>query len=105
MAAGRACGWLRDRFGVPWQIVPSAIRDTIGGPDAAGAARAMQAMLAMVKLDIEGLRGPMRARRGVIREDAWMRWAKRGVPTITSGVVRVGTAQLRLCPPDLSSPA
>ena len=50
------CGWLRDRFGVPWQIVPSAIRDTIGGPDAAGAARAMQAMLGMVKLDIEGLR-------------------------------------------------
>lgn len=50
------CGWLRDRFGVPWQIVPSAIHDTVGGPDPAGAARAMQAMLGMVKLDIEALR-------------------------------------------------
>nr|WP_249159043.1 VOC family protein [Bradyrhizobium tropiciagri] len=50
------CGWLRDRFGVPWQIVPSAIRDYIGGPDVAGAGRAMQAMLGMVKLDIEALR-------------------------------------------------
>ncbi len=50
------CGWLRDRFGVPWQIVPSALLKYLGGPDKAGAARAMQAMLGMVKLDIEGLR-------------------------------------------------
>ncbi|MEN3349675.1 MAG: hypothetical protein V7632_3310 [Bradyrhizobium sp.] len=50
------CGWLRDRFGVPWQIVPTAIHDTIGGPDLAGAGRAMQAMLGMIKLDVEGLR-------------------------------------------------
>ena len=50
------CGWLRDRFNVPWQIVPRAIHDTIGGPDPAGAGRAMQAMLGMVKLDIEALR-------------------------------------------------
>jgi predicted 3-demethylubiquinone-9 3-methyltransferase (glyoxalase superfamily) len=50
------CGWLRDRFGVPWQIVPTAIHDTIGGPDPAGAGRAMQAMLGMIKLDVEGLR-------------------------------------------------
>ncbi|WGS19586.1 MULTISPECIES: VOC family protein [unclassified Bradyrhizobium] len=50
------CGWLRGRFGVSWQIVPSALRNYIGGPDAAGAARAMQAMLGMIKLDVEGLR-------------------------------------------------
>lgn len=50
------CGWLRDRFGVPWQIVPSVLLKYLGGPDKAGAARAMQAMLGMVKLDIEGLR-------------------------------------------------
>ncbi|WP_027582572.1 VOC family protein [Bradyrhizobium sp. Ai1a-2] len=50
------CGWLRDRFGVSWQIVPSVLPKYIGGPDKAGAARAMQAMLGMVKLDIEGLR-------------------------------------------------
>ena len=50
------CGWLRDRFGVSWQIVPSALPKYLGGPDAAGARRAMQAMLGMIKLDIEGLR-------------------------------------------------
>ena len=50
------CGWLRDRYGVSWQIVPTALPKYIGGPDRAGAGRAMQAMLGMVKLDIEGLR-------------------------------------------------
>lgn len=50
------CGWLKDRFGVSWQIVPAALVKYLGGPDAAGAKRAMQAMLQMVKLDIEGLR-------------------------------------------------
>jgi predicted 3-demethylubiquinone-9 3-methyltransferase (glyoxalase superfamily) len=50
------CGWLKDRFGVSWQIVPSVLPKYLGGPDKAGAARAMQAMLGMVKLDIEGLR-------------------------------------------------
>ena len=50
------CGWLSDRFGVSWQIVPAALPKYLGGPDRAGAARAMQAMLGMVKLDIDGLR-------------------------------------------------
>jgi len=50
------CGWLQDRFGVYWQIVPTALLKYLGGPDRAGAQRAMQAMLKMVKLDIEGLR-------------------------------------------------
>ena len=50
------CGWLQDRFGVSWQIVPTALPKYLGGPDRAGAQRAMQAMLKMVKLDIEGLR-------------------------------------------------
>ena len=50
------CGWLRDRYGVSWQIVPAVLMKYIGGSDAAGARRAMQAMLEMVKLDIEGLR-------------------------------------------------
>ena len=56
------CGWLRDRYGVYWQIVPSALRKYLGGADRAGAQRAMQAMLGMIKLDIEGLR---RAYEGV----------------------------------------
>jgi predicted 3-demethylubiquinone-9 3-methyltransferase (glyoxalase superfamily) len=50
------CGWLRDRFGVSWQIVPSVLPELLGGPDRAGAQRAMAAMLQMVKLDIAGLK-------------------------------------------------
>jgi predicted 3-demethylubiquinone-9 3-methyltransferase (glyoxalase superfamily) len=50
------CGWLRDRFGVSWQIVPTALPKYLGGSDRAGAQRAMQAMLGMVKLDIAGLK-------------------------------------------------
>ena len=50
------CGWLTDRYGVSWQIVPTALPKYIGGPDKAGAARAMKAMLGMVKLDIAGLK-------------------------------------------------
>ena len=50
------CGWLKDRFGVSWQIVPAALLQYLGGSDPAGAQRAMQAMMQMVKLDIEGLR-------------------------------------------------
>jgi predicted 3-demethylubiquinone-9 3-methyltransferase (glyoxalase superfamily) len=46
------CGWLRDRFGVYWQIVPSVLPKLLGGSDRAGAERAMKAMLQMVKLDI-----------------------------------------------------
>jgi predicted 3-demethylubiquinone-9 3-methyltransferase (glyoxalase superfamily) len=46
------CGWLKDRYGVSWQIVPSALGGLIGGPDPAGSQRAMQAMLGMGKLDI-----------------------------------------------------
>jgi predicted 3-demethylubiquinone-9 3-methyltransferase (glyoxalase superfamily) len=50
------CGWLRDRYGVYWQIVPTALPKYLGGQDRAGAQRAMQAMLSMGKLDIEGLK-------------------------------------------------
>jgi predicted 3-demethylubiquinone-9 3-methyltransferase (glyoxalase superfamily) len=50
------CGWLTDRFGVAWQIIPRALTEYIGGSDQAGAARALQAMLAMNKLDIAELR-------------------------------------------------
>ncbi len=50
------CGWLRDRYGVFWQIVPTALVQYLGGSDRAGAQRAMAAMLQMGKLDIAGLR-------------------------------------------------
>src|SRR5450432_311747 len=45
------CGWLKDRYGVSWQIVPTALVQYLGGSDPAGARRAIQAMMQMVKLD------------------------------------------------------
>jgi predicted 3-demethylubiquinone-9 3-methyltransferase (glyoxalase superfamily) len=50
------CGWIRDRYGISWQIVPSVLPQLLGGSDRAGAQRAMQAMLGMTKLDIAALR-------------------------------------------------
>ena len=49
------CGWVKDRFGVSWQVVPEALMRVLGGDDPEGAARAQQAMLGMRKLDIAGL--------------------------------------------------
>jgi predicted 3-demethylubiquinone-9 3-methyltransferase (glyoxalase superfamily) len=50
------CGWLKDRFGVSWQVVPTALSELLTGPDPDKSQRAMEAMLQMTKLDIEGLR-------------------------------------------------
>lgn len=50
------CGWLKDRFGLSWQVVPRQMGDYVGGPDPDGSRRAMEAMMQMVKLDLEGLR-------------------------------------------------
>ena len=49
------CGWLKDRYGVSWQIVPSVLPQLLGDSDPVKAQRVMQAMLQMVKLDIAGL--------------------------------------------------
>ena len=54
------CGWLVDRFGVSWQVVPRALGSLIGGPDADGAARATAAMLQMRKLDVGTLEAAYR---------------------------------------------
>jgi predicted 3-demethylubiquinone-9 3-methyltransferase (glyoxalase superfamily) len=50
------CGWLKDRYGVSWQIVPRVLPQLLGDPDPVKAQRAMQAMLGMVKLDIAKLK-------------------------------------------------
>jgi predicted 3-demethylubiquinone-9 3-methyltransferase (glyoxalase superfamily) len=50
-----ACGWVTDRFGLSWQIVPARIGELVGGPDPEGSQRAMRAMMGMVKLDIDAL--------------------------------------------------
>ena len=49
------CGWLKDRFGVSWQVVPRQLPEMLNSPDREGAARALAAMLKMVKLDVAGL--------------------------------------------------
>jgi predicted 3-demethylubiquinone-9 3-methyltransferase (glyoxalase superfamily) len=49
------CGWLKDRFGVSWQIVPKAFNQMVASPDAEAARRAMEAMLKMGKLELPEL--------------------------------------------------
>ncbi|HSE53345.1 MAG TPA: VOC family protein [Gemmatimonadales bacterium] len=49
------CGWLKDRFGLSWQIIPKALGRLLGDRDRAKAGRVMQAMLTMSKIDIAGL--------------------------------------------------
>ena len=50
------CGWLKDRFGLSWQVVPTGMAEVFGDPDPTRAERAMQAMLKMRKIDIAALR-------------------------------------------------
>jgi len=50
------CGWLKDKFGLSWQIVPSALGVMLRDKDAEKSRRVMKAMLQMDKIDIEGLR-------------------------------------------------
>ncbi|WP_411085374.1 VOC family protein [Streptomyces sp. 061-3] len=49
------CGWLKDKYGLSWQIVPRGLSEALSDPDPAKADRAMKAMLGMKKLDIEAL--------------------------------------------------
>jgi predicted 3-demethylubiquinone-9 3-methyltransferase (glyoxalase superfamily) len=55
------CGWLKDKFGLSWQVVPTVLPKLMAGPDAAKSQRVMKALLAMKKLDIAELE---RAARG-----------------------------------------
>ena len=50
------CGWLKDRFGVSWQIIPNALGELLGDKDPRKAQSVMQAMLQMTKIDIASLR-------------------------------------------------
>ncbi len=51
----QVCGWLKDRYGVSWQIVPAALGAMLRDPDAVRASRAMQAIMGMTKLDLAAL--------------------------------------------------
>jgi predicted 3-demethylubiquinone-9 3-methyltransferase (glyoxalase superfamily) len=50
------CGWLKDKFGVSWQVIPRQLPQYLSGSDPDGARRAMEAMLKMTKIDVEQLR-------------------------------------------------
>ncbi|HWK05149.1 MAG TPA: VOC family protein [Puia sp.] len=49
------CGWLKDRFGLSWQIIPTALGKLMNDPDPVKAQRVMMAMLKMTKIDVAGL--------------------------------------------------
>ena len=55
------CGWLKDRYGVSWQVIPRQLPQLLNGPDREAAARVLEAMLKMVKIDVAELE---RAARG-----------------------------------------
>ena len=55
------CGWLRDKFGVSWQIIPKTLMELMQDKDPAKSQRVFKAMLQMTKIDVEGLK---RAYRG-----------------------------------------
>ena len=50
------CGWLQDKYGLSWQVVPEVLGECLNGKDRAGAERAMQAMMGMVKLNVTALK-------------------------------------------------
>ena len=50
------CGWLKDRYGLSWQVVPAGVDELIKDPDQGRAERAMRAMLGMGKLDVAAMR-------------------------------------------------
>lgn len=50
------CGWLKDKYGLSWQVIPSDLRKMIGDPDPVKSKRVIDAMLSMNKIDIQGLK-------------------------------------------------
>lgn len=58
------CGWLKDRFGLSWQIIPRQLRDLLRDPDPDAARRTMEAMLSMHRLDIAQLQAAHDASAG-----------------------------------------
>jgi predicted 3-demethylubiquinone-9 3-methyltransferase (glyoxalase superfamily) len=50
------CGWLKDKFGISWQIIPKALGELLGNKDPQRSQRVMKAMMKMIKIDVEGLK-------------------------------------------------
>jgi predicted 3-demethylubiquinone-9 3-methyltransferase (glyoxalase superfamily) len=70
-AGGRTdrCGWLQDKFGVSWQIIPTVLGQLLGDKDPERAKRAMQAMLQMTKIDIQKLQQAAEAKSSATTGD------------------------------------
>jgi predicted 3-demethylubiquinone-9 3-methyltransferase (glyoxalase superfamily) len=64
------CGWLRDRYGLSWQIVPAVLGEMMKDPDRQRARRAMEAMLGMKKLEIAGLERAYRGQESSVEKEA-----------------------------------
>ena len=58
------CGWLKDKFGLSWQVVPTILGELMADKDPEKSVRVMQAMLKMVKIDIAGLKAAAQGRAG-----------------------------------------
>ena len=58
LAGGKAmqCGWLTDKFGISWQIIPKALMEFLGDKDPQKSQRVMKAMMKMIKINVEGLK-------------------------------------------------
>jgi predicted 3-demethylubiquinone-9 3-methyltransferase (glyoxalase superfamily) len=63
--AAQQCGWLKDKFGLSWQVVPRALLEMFDDPKSGKSQRAMQALLEMKKLDIDGLKRAYAGARNV----------------------------------------
>ena len=77
------CGWLKDKFGLSWQIVPSILGELVSDKDPAKAHRVMQALLGMRKLDIKKLKqaaGPQRSQSGRSSKPDEINWRARIEP-------------------------
>ena len=61
------CGWLQDKFGLSWQIIPTALGRLMGDPDPEKSSRVMKAMLQMEKIDISGLQRAYENRKAAAR--------------------------------------
>ncbi|MDB4980111.1 MAG: hypothetical protein JWM82_863 [Myxococcales bacterium] len=64
------CGWLTDKFGLSWQIVPKVLLKLVGNKDKAKAARAMSAMMKMKKIDIQALQDAVAVRANAVKKRA-----------------------------------
>ena len=64
-AKAQQCGWLKDKYGVSWQVVPTVMAEMLKDPDSEKSQRAMNALLQMKKLDIAALEARLRGQGGL----------------------------------------